>query len=402
MKIIQYIKENWYELLITFCLFSNLYSLTFPRYFYFIGLALLFIKMLQCRVNMIKANIVFGIFLFVVWLSSIINIVVDQRLVLFTGIIIMCSPLFTNLRWHLYKKKLLRNIFIGAVCTVVASLIAEWLGINYQIIRLGGSMEAVGGVDEFSGFAYSPMWNSAAAAVSTIYFAYLIFRDTKKNLWQWLFYVAMFVASIHICLISASRSAFVASMIVSLLFMLWVSRNIGKKLRYAIIFAFLGAALMPFFTESSERMMQKQERQEKTGTTSRDDLWAMRWAEFESSPIFGVGFAVHGLGDEQEIGRDESGSSWLAALAQAGAVGFIVLVIIWLRTFTRISRINYDKDNILTYGLFLFFTMHSIFEGYMFQGGWYMCVICWMTVGVIIEARRYRPKPIVQYNNTNS
>ncbi len=145
-------------------------------------------------------------------------------------------------------------------------------------------------------------------------------------------------------------------------------------------------------------MLQKQEHQEVTGKTSRDGLWAQREAEFLSSPVFGVGFAVQGVGEQRQIGRGESGSSWFSILAQTGLIGFVIAVILWSKVFTRLKRIDYDSENVLTYALFLFFTVHSILEGYMFQGGWYMCVICWLTVGIITEAKIYK-KYLVKKSN---
>ena len=142
--------------------------------------------------------------------------------------------------------------------------------------------------------------------------------------------------------------------------------------------------------DSATRMLQKQETQEETGVTSRDLLWAQRMAEFNSSPIYGVGFAVQGTDEDQTVGRGESGSSWLSILAQTGVIGFVIALILWCKSFTRLRHIRYDSENVLAYALFLFFTVHSILEGYMFQGGWYMCVICWLTVAVVTEARMYR------------
>jgi hypothetical protein len=44
-----------------------------------------------------------------------------------------------------------------------------------------------------------------------------------------------------------------------------------------------------------------------------------------------------------------------------------------------------DPNMILIYGSFAFFSIHSIVEGYMFQGGWYLCLIIWLIIGIMIE-----------------
>lgn len=390
-NILTYIKRNWFELLITFCLFSNLYSYTFPSYIYYIGILLIMYKMTRYQVKFVNKNVIYVFFILAIWLSTIINVVFDLRPILYTLILIVAAPFITGVKWHLYKKKLLHNIFIGFACTVVASLVAKFQGVNYQVTkRLGESMIRYGGVDEFSGYAKFPMWNSAAAAVSMLYFAYLLFREGEKKRWTRIFYIVMFLASMYVCIISASRSAFGLAVILSVALLKWLSPNFGKLTKYVVVFGVIGVLSFPFFMDSAQRMLKKQETQEKTGVTSRDVLWAQRMAEFESSPIYGVGFAVHGIDENQIVGRDESGSSWLAILAQTGIIGFVIALILWCKTFTRLRNIRYDSENVLIYALFLFFIVHSILEGYMFQGGWYMCVICWLTVAVVTEAKMYR------------
>ena len=391
-SIFKYIRKNWYELVTTFFIFANLYPLLFPNYFYFIGLALVLLKMLRYRVRFRSSQGVFFAFIFVIWASTLINVALDLRLVLFTGIIFVCSPFVTSLGWQLYKKKLLRNLCIGFACTVFVSLLAKAMGVNYQVdINMGGrSMEEYGSADEFAGYAKHPMWNSAAAAVSMIYFAYLLFKTTKKDRRKRVVYILMVLTSFYVCLISASRSAAAFSVVAAALLLFMLSRGVSKVMRYVLIFGIIFSLSYPFFLDSSRRMLSKQETQEASGHTSRDALWAVRAAEFNSSPVYGVGFAVHGVGQDRQIGRDESGSSWFAILSQTGLIGIIVAVVLWVRTLLCYRRIRYDQWNILAYAFLIFFTLHSMFEGYMFQGGWYMCFICWLCVGIVNEAAMYR------------
>lgn len=398
-SIVTYLKNNYFELFITFCLFSNLYPYSLPTYLYYVGIFLMLYKMMQKKVGLVSKNIIYLFFIVAIWLSTFINLALDFRLVLFTVILIVSAPFVTSVRWHLFKKKLMHNIYIGFACTVVLSLLAKLKGVNYQVTkRLGSSMMEYGGVDEFSGFAKFPMWNSAAAAVSMLFFAYLLFKDKDKNKTLRYFYILMYLASLYVCLISASRSAFGLAALLSIALLKWLTPDLGKMTKYIAIFACIGFLSFPFFLDSATRMLQKQEHQEITGKTSRDGLWAQREAEFLSSPVFGVGFAVQGVGEQRQIGRGESGSSWFSILAQTGLIGFVIAVILWSKVFTRLKRIDYDSENVLTYALFLFFTVHSILEGYMFQGGWYMCVICWLTVGIITEAKIYK-KYLVKKSN---
>lgn len=391
----KYYRNNKMELLITFCIFSNLYPYNIPTFVYYIGLALLAFKMSRNKVHLESKYAIYIVFLALVWLSSIVNMVIDLRLILFTAILVMCGPFITSLRWHLFKKKLMYNFVIGFATTVVISLIAKVKGVNNQLLRFGGeSMMQYGGVDEFSGYAKFPMWNSAAAAISIILFAYLLFRNKGKSTKYQYILLFMLLASIYVCLLSASRSAFGLAVLASGLLFYWLSFNVKAIVKYAVIFGVIGILSLPFFMKGATRMMMKQEAQESTGMTSRDFLWNRRMAEFNSSPIFGVGYAVNGVGADRRIGRDESGGSWIAILAQTGVVGFAVALILWLRTFTPVKKVKYDPEYVLAYAIFCFFTVHTILEGYMFQGGWYMCVICWTCVGLLSEAQMYRKQLI--------
>lgn len=396
-QIIRYIRGNWYELLITFFIFTNLYPYTFNRYLYYVGIGMFLLKMVRYHVNIIGGSFMILVFLVWLWISAIINVVIDLRPILFTVIVIACSPLITSTRWHLYKKKLFRNLCIGFAATVFISLYARAMGVNYQVeYNMGGaSMVTYGGVDEFSGFAKFPMWNSAAAAMSIIYFCYLLFRNRHRGKWLRGFYLFMVLASVYVCLISASRSAFAFSVAASGLLLFFLSSGFGKVTKYIFIFGIIITLTYPFFMHSARRMLQKQEAQDMSGNTSRDALWNQRMAEFYSSPIYGVGFAVHGTDeDNKQIGRVESGSSWLSILAQTGVVGFIIAIIIWVKTLVCYKRIRYDSFYVFVYATLIFFTLHSVFEGYMFQGGWYMCFVCWLTVGIVNEAAMYRGKLI--------
>ena len=55
-SIISYIKENKYELIITFFIFTNLFPMQFPSFFYYIGLALIGYKMVNTKVYFNKGH----------------------------------------------------------------------------------------------------------------------------------------------------------------------------------------------------------------------------------------------------------------------------------------------------------------------------------------------------------
>ncbi len=382
------IKSHGLEVITAFCLFSNLYSYTFPLWLYYAGLVLMAFRFLRSNVHYYPKHTLYVWLFIVILASSVINFAVDVRLGIFAAILALSTPAFSSPEWHQYKVRLLKTIFVGFAVTVVVSEYAYHMGINYQVIynMMGIGMEDTA-YDEFSGFARHPMWNSAAAAMSAIFFAFLYFRNEYKKKWVGWFYLFMFAASIHITLLSASRAAFASSMVASVLLLFWVSSHPRLIIQRALIIGVLGYALYPFFSHSATRMMVKQETQTESGETSRSKLWAQRKREFLSSPVYGVGFGVHGTGLRAKVGRNESGSGWFSVLAQSGIIGFVLLLTVWFRAWSPARRLRHDSWYLLFLAAFVFFSVHSVVEGYMYQGGWYMCVICWMVVGVLSEEK---------------
>ena len=113
-SVISYIKQNFLELIITFCILSNLFGFCLPHFSYYIALILLGIKMKEMGVKHNKNSSLFILFILLIVISSFINMMLDLRLVLFSFILILACPIYTSLRWHLYKKKifilLIRNL----------------------------------------------------------------------------------------------------------------------------------------------------------------------------------------------------------------------------------------------------------------------------------------------------
>lgn len=385
-NLLNYIKNNRFELLITFCIFTNLFPMQFPKFIYYVGFALIAFKMFQFKLYFNKNALYYISLMSVMLFSSAINISLDFRIVLFFAILIITSPIYTSFKWHQFKKKLLFNFFLGFVIVVIVSLYAKFIGYNYQAINVGTDYKELS-ENEFSGFARYPMWISAASAICTV-FIFNLFISCKKKKIRLLYFLFM-LASIYINVISASRSALAASFIVIVLTIYFSSARIKTFLKYASIILFSTVLLFPFFSENSDAMMRKQIGQEQSGETSRDELWGQRMAEFKSSPLIGIGFAAHGVGDDKQVGRNESGGGWISILSQIGVVGFVLVFLIISRAITSKSKLLNDKYMMIVYMTFIFFCLHSIFEGYMFQGGWYLCLIFWLCTGILIENKQY-------------
>lgn len=382
-KIFQYIKNNKYELLTSFLLFTNLFPRIFPQILYYISFLFILKKMTEYPLREYNKTYLFYAFIVFLWISTIIGMTLDLRLVIFSFILFMSAPR-KSVTWHLYKLKLLQNIFLGFGLATLANFYAKIAGINQ--IAPDEYMIAMGRVKEFAGFCTHPMWTSAAGALSTLFFTSMAFRpQASQKYLKWL-YFAMIIISLYVIVISGSRSAFVLALACSVLIIIMQSKKNGILFRNIVIIAIATIVFSPFILKNAGAMLQKKNSFEITvENTSRDELWSQRIAEFKSSPIIGIGFAAHGIGFNKTVGRNESGGGYISVLAQTGIIGICFILAIWFSTFTTPKYINNDPNTILIYCTFVFMAIHSIVEGYMFQGGWYLCLVIWLIIGVIIE-----------------
>ncbi|MDE6150608.1 MAG: O-antigen ligase family protein [Prevotella sp.] len=387
--VLRHILANWLELFMSFTILSNLFVFFLPSYLYYIGLALIGYKMTKCNVRYSKKNGgLFVMFMLLVCISSIVNMMFDLRFALFCYILIVTCPIYTSLHWHLFKKRLLGNFFIGFVVVVIVNMYAKFTGFNLRAMMQGWEDLTD---KQFSGFCDQPMWLAAASAVSTVYCAYLVFSQTRKTKKQLFSYILLLLSSIYITMVSGSRSAFVAAMGAVCVVLYLLVKNKIRLIKYIASAVVVGLLLSPIFLsrETMGAMLAKQEYQEVVGRTSRDYVWQDRMAEFKSSPLIGVGFGAHGVGDDKEVGRVETGGGWISILSQTGIIGLILALSIILKAFTPIRKIRQDISMTCIYAIYFFFCVHSIVEGYMFQGGWYLCLIFWMVIGLLIENKQY-------------
>jgi len=393
-QIKRFYKENTYEVWITIIVFSNLFQQWIPSTTYFIGLFLFALKYMRYKHHGHPQRVLYNAFIVLLWFSSVVGLTIDLRLVVFTFILIITAP-SKSLRWHLYKLKLLRCIYWGFAVVTLLNFYAKLIGYNYLDLFRDEYFWASGKVGEFSGFGRFAMWTSCAAAISTMVFvSYAFTSELKSNFRKFICY-AMTLISLYVTMISASRSAFFLSLACSLIVIKMQTKKFSGIIRNLIIIAVTISVFAPVLIDNSEAMMNKKNGLEiTTQNTSRDELWGNRMEEFWSSPVIGIGFAAHGVGLNKQIGRTESGGSFISVLAQSGIIGFSLIFLIWVAATNLPHHIPDNQTLILTYGAFLFMSVHCIFEGYMFQAGWYMCFIIWLVVGVMIENKTFRQRRI--------
>ena len=344
--------------------------------------------MTKCNVKYNKSGGLFVLFILLICISSIVNMMLDLRLVLFCYILIVTCPIYTSLRWHLFKRRMMRNFFLGFIVVVIINLYAKLRGFNLRA-RVQDWSDLTD--KQFSGYCDQPMWLAAAAAVSTIFCACLVFSQRQKTKKQLYFYIALLLCSVYITMISGSRAAFIAAMGAMCVALYVLVENRDRLIKYVVGSAFVVFLLSPVFLsrDTTGAMMAKQEYQEAVGRTSREALWIDRMAEFSSSPLIGIGFGAHGVGMDKKVSRVETGGGWISILSQTGIIGLLLALCIIFKAYTPIYNIYENSFMICIYATYLFFCVHSIVEGYMFQGGWYLCLIFWMVIGLLIENKQY-------------
>ena len=324
----------------------------------------------------------------------------ELRFALFCAVFLVVSTLLQSIDIrYAHRKALVFICRIGIVLTII-SFICFFLGINLMSSQYTDSgyvedyQNMLGG---FSGIFIHSMVLGPMASISAIYTFDKALRKGKLVYWgAWVLCVgAVFMA--------ASRAALFALLIASavVLFSLRKQGRIGGKI---VIIAVVVALLLPSAGFITSRVMEKQRQREEMGQgvfDSRNEKFTYRLQEFEEHPFQGVGFAAidPDLGDNYNpsSGVIEPGSSWLFVLSMAGILGFIPFLLIIIRAWKSMNNVAKDTlkketDYFLIRGVFVFFLIHIMFEGYLFSAGNPMCMLVWLVISCAYElGQRIKP-----------
>lgn len=390
-----YIKLLWqykWELLLSVCLFSNLYSFVLPNYLYYVlWLAFIFaiVKMHTISAGM-RANQTFGLICLIIF-STVINFsMFDYRWIMMC-IILYITLCMRSYKFFLFKERFLFVSLFGYIFTGLINNYAHVIGFNYSLMY--GLHAGEESTIDFSGFTNNPMWLSAACGIGIIFLSYWMNRlwGQRKRLLALLMLPLMFL-TLQTLVWGGSRSALGISIGASLL-LVWLSnKNVGKTILIFASFGILAYVAIPVLMSDSDKMQSKQGGMnfvDESGNTSRTALWNARIEEFKSSPIWGIGFGVTGIGEEATTGRAETGSGWLTVLSQTGIVGLILALLIVKRAVLPLRLLRNNSRMALYSALLAFLCLHTIFEAYLFQSGWYLCFVLWLVVSILDDYKKY-------------
>lgn len=338
-----------------------------------------------------RSSLTYGLIGLIFFSTTINTALFDYRWIM------MCIILFitlckTSYRFFRFKERFLFVSLFGYAGTGLLNNYAHVKNINYLLIinpRYAGQTYSL----DFSGFTNNSMWLSAACGIGIIFLVYwmnLLWNKGKK-LYALIFLPLIFL-TLQTLVWGGSRSALGLCVAASLL-LVWISnKNISKTIIIFGSFFLMASIITPIILKDSERMQTKQgglDLVDSSGNTSRTALWNARIKEFSSSPIWGVGFGVTGLGNKAQIGRAETGSGWLTVLSQTGLIGFIIALILLKKAILPIKILRNSPKMALYTSLLVFMTLHTLFEAYIFQSGWYLCFVFWLTISILDDYRKY-------------
>ena len=167
-NIISFSKLYKYELILTVCLFSNLYP-ALPDYLYYVFLVLMALAMRMFRAGSVpRTGLAWGLIV-VILLSSFISGEFDNRAIVMPGILLITLG-YSSEEFYRFKIRFMYVSLMAYAFTSIINFYAKRVGANfYEGVQLGTWGASSG---EFSGYTCHPMWLSAACGIGTIFFVY--------------------------------------------------------------------------------------------------------------------------------------------------------------------------------------------------------------------------------------
>lgn len=316
----------------------------------------------------------------------------EMRFGLFCLVMLVATPILSSPSIHTIREKAVLYLCWASVVLSVLSFFAFFLGINLmhsQYTDSGFVEEYESTVGGFGGLFIHSMILGPMASIASIYAFFKATRTNKLHYWF------IWVLCVGAVFMSASRAA-LFSMGVSLFVILYSLSKTKEKRRSVVIILLLLILAIPYAGVITSRVVEKQNQREELGQgvfDSRFEKISYRMQEFFSEPIHGVGFAAidpyGGDNYNHSTGTIEPGSSWLCVLSMSGLLGFIPFFLIVLFSWRHLGQARSSCANyLLIKGLFVFFSLHLLFEGYLLSAGNPLCMIAWLVVGCAYESNQ--------------
>lgn len=307
-----------------------------------------------------------------------------ERMVLFSLMMVSVSPLVQSEYARRFRLHTLQILIIVIVVASICSFFCYFLGINLMVRN--NTNEYMGIAGHFGGIFNHSMKLGPMASLASIFLTYKAFVTKRK----WLFALSSVCACA--ALFSASRGSFVALMCGTFFLMYKYSEDRSHLMKIVLTTVVLLAITYPIWNGAMAGLEQKQAANVRRGgtLTSRTEKWLNRISEFESSPLWGVGFSsidpdTHEYWNKAK-GIIEPGTSWLSILSMLGIVGFALFMVIFRKAYTLVFN-SADNRCILLYSFLIFYSIHMMTEGYIFATGNPVCVFFWLLLSCCYDLK---------------
>lgn len=303
------------------------------------------------------------------------------RLGLFIMLTALISPAFMTDKAIKFKTQMFATVLYLLILVMIISLFLFFTGGGYSTTYYN---------PYFQGAMNHSMTMGPVAALSSLFSLFqLQYPHTKKM--KYALYIFL-VGSIFCVMQAGSRAAFLGTMASLLAFLYFRNKEyfiivVRKYIVYISIVVFT----TPFWMAYMDQIVRKNKGESGLNTDSRSVLWKQRIEEWESSPIWGIGFssvdaeAGQSYSFDIKTGQVETGSSWLCILSMTGILGFICVVVIFVGAFKRGYKIMQSSNATGSFllSIMIFYMFHMMAEGYIFAGGNFLSTILWLTLGTI-------------------
>lgn len=306
-----------------------------------------------------------------------------MRYGLFLLMLVCISSLVQTEKARYFRRQLFEASMWLCAILGAGSFVCFFLGINFMQLYSTGTMHIEAGL--FSGLINHSMMMGPIAGCGAVFMGNKAYESKNKV------FIYLCIACVGAVMLSASRSAFMATF-AGILFMLRKATNgSGRFVRILTSVVLVGALTFPLWQGVTDFVVEKQSRNLQSGGSfsSRETKWENRVDEFNSSPLFGIGYVSVGLNTDDvdpSVGTVEPGSSWLAILSMTGLLGFIIMSIVFYSAIKSII----NKSDVLTpsiIGVIVLMACHMGAEGYIFSANSYLFFLIWLALGCATDYR---------------
>ena len=176
-RIIDFALYYKYELILTICLFANLYP-ALPDYLYYASMAGMGIAMYRCKARRTGRTGLALALVFFMLLSSLLAGTLDAKAISLAALLYIALANSSE-DFYRFKYTFMYISLLAYAFTSVINFYAKHAGINFYegiLISTWGSSTG-----EFSGYTCHPMWLSSACGIGTIFFVYAMIVMYKRG-----------------------------------------------------------------------------------------------------------------------------------------------------------------------------------------------------------------------------